>query len=177
MAAKKLNEERDRLAASLPDSGGGYQVSSAFTAPERRRLLGPWSMEEHRVEGLPYIDTFARTAIRGAQLLECVYASIYDFRESLCVKIVRISGLVDLPEGRAEYLYRLSVAISWELGRGFLIVRPELGYQSTSLDGKAAAVKEFSSSGERTRIDYRFEGSSLILEEGADFKRLTRGAE
>jgi hypothetical protein len=188
MAKKKPNEDRDRLAASLaaslPDSGGGYQVSSAFSAPERRRFLGTWAIAEHTVEGRPYVEAFAAHALRGAAqgdgergapaLLDPVYAAVYDFRDSICVKKVQVSGIAELPGGRAEYSYRMSVAISWELGRGFLIVRPELGYQSTSLDGKPAAVKELARSGESARINYRFEGEQLVLEEGSDFKRLTR---
>ena len=181
MAAKKRNKERDRLASSLasslPTTGGGYQISSAFSAPLRRRFLGEWVIGEHTVDGRPFIESFALGALRGAALLEPAYASVYDFREALCVKRVRIGGIVELPEGRVEYLYRLSVAISWELGRGFLTVRPELGYQSTSLDGQPAAVKELPTAGESARIAYRFEGETLVLEEGADLKRLTRRAE
>ena len=181
MAARKRNKERDRLAfslaSSLPDSGGGYEISAAFTAPERRRILGEWTIAEHLVDGVPYIELFSRTAVRDAALLDGVYISIYDFREYVCVKRVRIRGLVELAGGRVEYLYSMSLAISWELGRGYLTVRPELGYQSTSLDGKMAAVKELPSSGERTRVGYRFEGEALVLEDGADFKRLTREAE
>jgi hypothetical protein len=183
MAARKRNKERDRLAtslasslgASLPDSGGSYEVSSAFVLPERRRFLGTWVIAEHTVEGLPYIDSFAASILRGASLAEPSYASLYDFREALCVKRVMIRGLVELPEGRAEFSYRMSAAVSWELERGFLVVRPELAYQSTSLDGKPAAVKELSFSGEPTRLAYRFERGGLLLEEGADLKFLTRG--
>jgi hypothetical protein len=183
MAVRKRNKERDRLAsslvsslgASLPDSGGSYEVSSAFTVPERRRFLGTWAIAEHTVDGQPYIDTFAASVLRGAPLFEPSYASIYDFREAICVKRVMIQGLVELPEGRAEFSYRLSAAVSWELERGFLVVRPELAYQSTSLDGKSAAVRELPSSGERTRIAYRFERGGILLEEGADVKFLTRG--
>jgi hypothetical protein len=185
MAKKKPSDGRDRLmsalASSLPDGGGGYQLSSAFSGPERRRLLGAWTVAEHRVEGRPYIESFAATALRGLALLEPVYASIYDFREALCVKRVMISGLVELPEGRAEYSFRMSMAISWDIGPGCLLVRPELGYQSTSLAGKPAAVKEFGSTasvpGGTSRIGYRFEGEQLLLEEGLDFKRLCREAE
>jgi hypothetical protein len=178
MAAQRRNKERDRLAAyladSLPDSGGGYEVSSAYTAPERKRLLGLWSIEEHLVEGRPYVEIFAERAMKGAGILEPVYASVYDFRDSICVKRVRISGLAELPEGRTEFLYSMSVAISWELGRGVLLVRPELGYQSTSLGGQIAAVKELAASGELSRIAYRLEGGSLFLKEGNDSKRLAR---
>jgi hypothetical protein len=183
MAARKRNKERDRLAsslvsslgASLPDSGGSYEVSSAFLLPERRRFLGAWAIAEHTVDGLPYIDSFAASVLRGAALLEPSYASLYDFREAVCVKRVMIQGLVDLPEGRVSFSYRMSAAVTWELERGLLVVRPELAYQSTSLGGKPASLKELSSSGERTRIAYRFERGGVFLEEGPDLKFLTRG--
>jgi hypothetical protein len=178
MARKKATEDLDKLAASLfaslPDSGGGYEVSSAFAAAERRRFLGAWAISEHTVDGRPYVEAFAASALRGLPLLEPSYASIYDFRDSLCVKKVLISGFIELPEGRAEYAYRMSVAISWVIGRGFLLVRPELGYQTTTLDGKPAAVKELGAAGEEARIGYRFEGKILVLEEGLDMKHLER---
>ena len=180
MAHKKNSEPRAKLmaslSASLPDSGGEYQMSSAFSDTERRRFLGAWSIAEHMVDGLPYLESFAATALRGASLLDPSYDSIYDFRAALCVKRVMIGGFVELPDGRAEYTYRMSMALSWDLGPGFLLVRPELGYQSTSLAGKPAAVKELGSAGESLRIGYRFEGKDLLLEEGLDHKRLSRGA-
>ena len=181
MSAKKgsRTEERDRLAASLASSlggkGGGYQVSSAFSLPERRRFLGLWSVVEHEVEGRDYLDIFAATALRGAALEDPAYICSYDFRDSVCVKRVRIDGAADLGGGKAEFSYRLSIAISWEIGKGVLVVRPELGYQSTSLGGKPAAVGELAAQGEATRIAYRFEDGSLFLEEGGDRKRLVRG--
>jgi hypothetical protein len=178
MAKKKASDERDRLAASLaaslPGSGADYQVSAAFSVPERRRFLGHWSVAEHRVDGKPYLESFAATALRNAALIDPSYESIYDFRESLCVKKVRICGLAELPEGRLEYSYGMSVAISWELGPGFLVVRPELGYQLTSLDGQPAAIRELASFGDRIRIRYRFDGELLVLEEGQDVKQLKR---
>jgi hypothetical protein len=179
MAKRKISEERDRLAASLASSlrgqGGDYQVSSAFSAPERRRFLGLWSIAEHLVEGRDYLEIFAATAIRGAALAEPSYLCSYDFREAVCVKRVRIEGIAELPEGRTQYSYRMSVAISWSIGRGCIFVRPELGYQSTSLGGKSAAVKELAAQGESSRIAYRFQGEDLVLEEGTDLKRLIRG--
>ncbi len=178
MAKKKATGGRDALAASLlaslPDSGGGYEVSSMFSAPERRRILGTWKVTEHRVDGKPFVESFAASALRGVVLADPVYRAVYDFRESLCVKVVEVNGVVDLAEGRTEYAYRMSMAISWELGRGFLNVRPELGYQTTTLGGKPAAVKEFGSTGDGIKISYRFEGGDLILEEGQDSKRLAR---
>jgi hypothetical protein len=188
MGKKRGTIDRDRLIASLaaslpeadpgsgPGPGGGYQMTAAFSDPERRRFLGAWAIAEHRVEGQPYLDNFVATTLRGASLLEGVYASTYEFRESICVKRVMIGGLLELPEGRVEYSYRMSVAISWELGPGFLLVRPELGYQTSSLAGKPAAVKELSSPSADLRINYRFEGKQLLLEEGGDFKRLSREA-
>ncbi len=162
------------LAASLPDAGGAYRLSSASSDAERRRFLGSWTMAEHTVDGLPYVESFAATALRGAALLEPSYASVYEFRDSLCVKRVMIGGFLELDGGRAEYSYRMSVAISWELGPGLLLARPELGYQSTSIDGKPAAVKELGAAAGEMRIGYRFEGAFLVLEEGLDFKRLSR---
>jgi hypothetical protein len=182
MPARKRNKERDRLSsslassfgASLGGSEGGYELSSAYLAPERRRFLGAWSIEEHSVDGRPYIEAFAASASKEGSLLEPSYAAIYDFRDSICVKKVLIGGLLDLSAGRAQYSYRMSVALSWELGRGCMLVRPELGFQSTSLDGRPAAVKELAATGERLRIAYRFEGETLVLEEGTDLKRLVR---
>lgn len=180
MGMKKSTQDRERLAASLaaslPDSGGEYLPSSALSSLERRKLLGLWEVFEHSVGGLAYLESFAAIALRGALLHEPAYAALYDFRDALCVKKVQISGYLDLPEGRSAYAYRMSMAISWELGRGCLFVRPELGYQSTSLGGSPAAVREFGSSGERLRIDYHFEGELLVLEEGEDRKLLKRGS-
>jgi hypothetical protein len=176
---RQISEERERLAASLAASlkgpGGGYQLSSAFSAPERRRFLGLWSIAEHLVEGRDYLEIFAGTALRGAALAEPSYVSSYDFREAVCVKRVRIDGIAELPEGRTPYSYRMSVAASWEIGRGFLLVRAELGYQSTSLGGASAAVKELAAQGAASRVGYRFEDDGLVLEEGSDVKRLIRG--
>ena len=181
MAKNRRPDERDRLAASLaaslPNSGGDYQVSSAFSSSARRRFLGVWSVDEHTVDGLPFVESFAASALRGAVLFDSSYVATYDFREAICVKQLRIDGLIDLVDGRTQYSYRMSVAISWELGRGFLTVRPELGYQTTSLGGKPAAVKEFGSGGEKNRISYRFDSEFLILEEAQDVKRLKRGIE
>jgi len=178
MASKKKVDERSRLmaglAASLPDAGGVYRLSTASSDAERRRFLGSWAMAEHTVDGLPYVESFAATTLRGAVLLEPSYASVYDFRDSLCIKRVIIGGFLELEAGRAEYSYRMSVAISWELGPGLLLARPELGYQTTSIDGRPAAVKELGSSAGELRIGYRFEGDCLVLEEGLDFKRLSR---
>ena len=181
MAKNRIPDERERLAASLaaslPNSGGDYQVSSAFSSSARRRLLGVWTVVEHMVEGQPYIESFTASALHGATLMEPSYVATYDFREAICVKRVQVNGFIDLADGRTEYSYRMSMAISWELGRGSLTVRPELGYQTTSLGGKPAAVKEFGSGGEKSRMQCRFDGEYLILEEDKDVKRLKRGSE
>ena len=181
MAKNRIPDERDRLVASLadslPNSGGDYQVSSAFSSSARRRFLGVWTVVEHTVDGQAFVESFAASALHGATLMEPSYSATYDFREAICVKHMRVNGLIDLEDGRTEYSYRMSVAISWELGRGSLTVRPELGYQTTSLGGKPAAVKEFGSSGEKNRIRCRFDGEFLILEEAQDVKRLKRGIE
>jgi hypothetical protein len=178
MAKKKALPERERLAASLfaslPDAGGNYEVSTAFSAPERRKLLGPWLVAEHQVGGKPYLECFAASSLRGATLLSPSYVAVYDFRDSLCVKKVHIEGQLELRGALTEYSYRMSMAISWQLGRGFILVRPELGYQSTSLGGETVAVKEFDSLGGDMRLTYCFEGESLVLEEGQDRKVLRR---
>lgn len=176
MAVNKGKKEKDRLAASLatnlPDSGGGYMVSAAFLAPEQRRLVGLWSVSDHLVEGRPYLEHFAENALRGAVLVEPVYTAFYEFKPSICVKRVEISGLVEVESGRSDYSFRMSVAISWDLGRGFILVKPELGYQTSSLGGVPAAVRELAASGDESRIAYRFEDGVLVLEEGSDLKRL-----
>lgn len=177
----RARDERERLAvslaAALPDSGGGYELSAAFSSSERKRFLGPWTVAEHTVDGRPYVEDFAASALRGATLIDPAYGALYDFRDAICVKRLRIDGLVETPEGRMEYAYSMGLAISWELGPGCLFARPELGYQATSLGGRPAAVRELAAGGERIRIAYRFEGESLVLEEGGDCKRLERSTE
>ena len=180
MARSDRKEELGRLAASLaaamPDSEGEYRVSSALSDHERRRFLGVWTVSEHTVDGRPYVERFAASALRGAELRDPSYGAVYDFRGSLCVKRVRIDGIVDMPEGRVRFAYSMGVAISWELGPGCLYAKSEMGYQATSLGGVPAAVKELATSGGASRIAYRFEGETLVLEEGTDIKRLGRGA-
>lgn len=180
MAKKDRKEGLDRLAASIaaamPDSEGEYRVSEALAEHERRRFLGIWQVSEHTVDGRPYVERFAASALRGVDLREPAYAAVYDFREALCLKRVRIGGRVDAEGGPVGYAYSMGVAISWELGPGCIYVRPELGYQASSLGGDPAAVRELGASGEAARIAYRFEGEHLFLEEGADLKRLERSA-
>ncbi len=184
MAARKRSKDRERMAAeiasslaALPEGEGGYELSAAFSTPERRRISGLWTVVEHRAGGRPYVEAFAEKALRGAPLRGASYACAFDFRESVCVKRARISGIAELPDGPVDYLFAMSVAISWELGRGCLLVRPEMGYQTTSLGGAPAAVKELAASGALSRVAYRFEEGRLVLEEEDDLKLLERPSE
>ena len=186
MAARKGNKDRERIAsevgaslAELQDSGADYGLSSAFSEPERRRLLGPWEVLDHSVGGKPYVEDFARRFLPGGTLRDPSYECAYDFCGGICVKRLRVSGVAELPDGPAEYLCATGLALSWELGRGCILARAELGYRSVYLDGAPASVQELSLPGSVCRISYRLEGGLLVLEEGDDAKRLGRpsGAE
>jgi hypothetical protein len=179
--AKKTTEamERERIAASiakdLPPDGGSYSLSSATAAPLRRALRGAWGVVFHEVQGEPFVDRFAARGLKGIALGDLSYVAVYDFKESLCVKRVDIDGVAELEDGGASYRYRQRLALSWDLeGPERLRVRPELGYQHTSLDEVPAAVKELEEAGSDLVILFRFEGDELVLEEGDDVKRLRR---
>lgn len=179
MASKKPDKPESRispaLARALGSGDGAYELSSAFSGPELRRLHGDWEVVEHRVEGRPYLEAFRARTIKALILEAARYEALYSFKEALCVKRVSIEGPLDLPEGELAYRYHMGMALSWGiLPGGFLRVRPELGYHSSFLGDSPAAAGELAVSGQDIVIRYRFEADDLVLEEGSDFKRLRR---
>jgi len=179
--ARKTNEalERERIAESiandLPSDAGGYSLSSATSVPLRRALRGAWGVVLHEVGGEPFVDRVAARGLKGAALVDVAYSARYDFKESVCLKRVDIDGRAELPEGDVAYGFRQRLALSWDLeGPERLRVRPEMGYQYTSLDEAPAAVKEMEAAGDELVILFRIEGDELVLEEGDDVKRLRR---
>ena len=172
-------EDLLRVAGSLSSRAeargpGSYEISAALAMPSRRKLIGLWRVEEHLIADRPYLEVFVAQQLRGMRLLEGLYAASYEFREFLCIKKVSIDGLLPSEGGDVNYEYRLTVALSWRPGQGkSLIVRPEIGYQMTTLGGKPLACKDLPASGEEQRLSWRMEGKDLILEEGDD-KRLLR---
>ncbi|MCP5454106.1 MAG: hypothetical protein H7A27_09025 [Spirochaetaceae bacterium] len=179
--AKKTNEalERERMAESiamkLPADSGGYSLSAATAGPLRRALRGVWAVAFHEVGGEPFVDRVAARSLKGAALADIAYRALYDFKDSFCVKRVDIDGTAELPGGGVPYGFRQRLTLSWDLeGAERLRVRPEMGYQCTSLDGAPAAVKELEPGSDDQLILFRFEGDELVLEEGDDVKRLRR---
>lgn len=154
---------------------GSYEISAALAMPSRRKLIGFWEVAEHLVGELPFLEVFVNQQLKGVEFSDGLYRASYEFRENLCIKRVSIDGLLSADEGQLHYEYRLTVGLSWRPGQGkTLVVRPEVGYQMTMLDGKAAACKDLPASGEEQRISWRFEGKDLILEEGEDRKLLRK---
>lgn len=178
--SKALDRERERLAASLAgvipdDAEGGYEVSTAFAAPIVKRFLGAWAVREHSVEGEEWLSRFVRETLRGAALEDGLYRATYEFRPGLCVKRVSVEGRLALEGGSAAWAYRMTMALGWEPGpSGQIRVRPEIGYQLTTLDGQAVVCKDLERSGSEMRIRYAFGPEGLVLEEGTDRKLLGR---
>jgi len=174
------SEDLSRAAASLrsrPEAAGksDYEISTALAMPSRRRLMGRWEVQEHLVGGRPFLELFVSQQLKGAGLVDGLYAASYEFRENICIKKVSIDGLLPSSEGEIVYEYRLAVALSWRPGRGkSLIVTPEIGYQMSMLDGKPAACKDLPTSGEEQCLSWRYEGKDLVLEEGEDRKLLRK---
>ncbi|MEI6387128.1 MAG: hypothetical protein WCQ50_10855 [Spirochaetota bacterium] len=154
---------------------GGYEISTAFVAPARKKLLGLWMIHEHIIGGITYLDHFVRQQLKGAELGEGSCRASYEFKEAICIKKVAIEGLLATEGGNLRYEYRTAVALSWRPGPGkVIIVQPEIGYMMSSLDGNPAVCKDLPGSGEELRISYRFEGKDLVLEEGNDHRLLRR---
>ena len=177
--AKKTGEPSREITERLQPAGsprrGSYHLSAATAEPLRRKLRGRWMVVEHTLGGESYLARFVARSLKGLELLRAEYRAEYDFKDALCLKRVEISGALGEGEEETSYRYRLSVALSWDLdGNGSLTIRPELGYQSTEIGGEAAAVKELDDAGEDVLVAFRFEGSSLLLEEGDDRKVLER---
>lgn len=173
-------DKRGRLAASLAaklpfDDGGGYEYSAAFTPSLVKRFLGDWILETHEVDGVPWIEGYAESALGGADFQEPVYYAGYSFDEKVCVKKVLVRGRLGLDEGHADYEYRMSVVLEWEpLAGGELRAMPVLGYQLTSLDGVIASVKEFGGNASEIVLKASFEQGYLVLAEGPDRKVLRK---
>jgi hypothetical protein len=178
----KRSEKRDvreRITQKLGDSaqgpGAGYSVSTAVSEPLKRKLRGRWMIREHLVGEEEYLARFVSRALRGMEIEGGEYTAEYEFRESICLKRVEIRATILGEEANSEYYYRLRVASIWDLeGAGFLSIRPEMGYQCTELGGEPAAVKDLDEPPEPVIVAFRFEGDSLVLEEGDDYKRLER---
>lgn len=174
------SDKRDRLAASLAaklpfEEGVGYELSAAFAPAQLRRYLGEWAVEEHTVDGEPWLDRYAAERLGGAELSDAQYLASYEFGERICVKRVSVKGILALEAGPALYEYRLSLALEWSPGSaGELRARPALGYQLSSLDGAVSSVREFGGRGADIVLRSRFEDGDLILEEGGDYKRLRK---
>jgi hypothetical protein len=179
--AKKNSEamERQRMAASiaqdLPPDGGGYSLSSATADPLRKAIKGCWEVCQHDLSGESFLERFIARTLKGVDLLDAQYQAEYEFKENLCIKRVEIAGNADLPDGAVPYLYRQRLALSWELeGTERLRVRPEIGYQTSSLDGVTAGVKDLDVAGDDMVIVFNVSGNEMVLEEGDDLKRLRR---
>jgi hypothetical protein len=161
------------------DGAGGYEVSEAYAAPERRRLQGVWTVVEHRVLGAgceeDYLESFGTRSLKGRSLRDASYDSSYSFSPGICVKHQAVEGRIDLGEGEAAYAWRIGAALAWEVGPcGTLRVRPALAYMATFLDGAPTAMRELPPEAGAFVIHYRFEGEDLVLEEEGERKRLRR---
>ncbi len=179
MAARKDEPSaRERLAssiaASLPAEGGSYEISSMFSERTKRRILGSWEVFEHTVGGIPFLDAFMLKTLRGRELLDPVYSAIYEFKEGLCLKKVLIEGFLEQAEGEIPFRYVLNISLSWELEPEGIRVRPEMGYQYTSLDDEPAAIRELPRSLQWMRIALSATGDTMQLTEGEDLKKLAR---
>ena len=137
--------------------------------------MGYWLVVEHLISGQPFMEKFRLSQLKGAEFSDSLCEASYEFKEFLCVKNVRVEGTLEMDSSNVSYSYRLAVALSWRPGPGkSIVVRPEIGYQMTSLGGEPAACRDLPGSGEELRITYRFEGKDLVLEEGEDRRLLRR---
>ena len=181
MGARKTGaDEALRIGKAIEAQGdlglaGSYEVSSAFAAPARKKLMGLWIVEEHLIGGIPFIERFQAQQLKGARLSDALFKASYEFREYLCIKRVEVEGVLATEEGDLPYEYRLSLALSWRPGVGkSLIVKPEIGYQVTRLEGSPLSFRELLDSGKESALEYRFDGKDLVLEEGEDRRLLRR---
>lgn len=179
--ARKSTEslERERIAEAiardLPPDAGGYALSSATAIPLKRALRGVWAVVAHEVDGEPYIERIATRSLKGAELGDIRYSAQYEFKEALCLKRVDIEGVATLEDGDIRYDFCQRQALSWDLeGPERLRVRPEMGYQYSSLNGEPAAVRDMETTGDDLVILFRIEAGELVLTEGNDVKRLRR---
>jgi len=170
------NETRERLNSLVEGSSrGGYTLSAATAEPLKRRLRGLWEVREHTLGGDNYLSRFVARSLKGVRMANAEYRAEYEFRESICLKRVEILGSIPAGTEDAEYRYRLRVASTWDLdGPGLLAIRAELGYQCTELGGTTAIVKDLDDPPAPVSVSFRFDGDTLVLEEGDDIKRLER---
>ncbi len=178
--AEKSKEQslRERLASSiaaaLPDEGGSYEISSMFTEKNRKKILGSWEVTEHTVGGIPFLDAFILKTLKGMELISPLYSSVYEFKESICIKKNTVAGILNHPNGEMMFKYVLNVSLTWQLEPGGIRVRPELGYQYSSLEDEPAAVRELPHTDTWIRILLSVNKNTMEMKEGEDVKRLTK---
>ncbi len=173
---RKLDEITGHISKSIEKSegSGGYAYSSSLTTPRARQIAGLWKVIEHVDDGVPYAEAFARSTFRGAEHSPLSYDATYEFSGNTCVKRVMLHGTV-LSDGRnADFEYRMSAVLTWEIGPDVISARPILGYQITSIDGAPASVRELPNAVAGIIIQYALDGDALTLTDGSDVKRLAR---
>jgi len=176
----KLSEMTDMIAGSLdfskPETPSNYEYSASYFSSKEKQILGSWKVLDHDVDGVPYPEVFCAGTFRDIRTENVSYEATYEFSQNICVKRVLIYGSLDISDKQTGFDFRMSVALSWDLKGGTLNVRPVLGYQYTSIDGKPAAVKELPPTDASIHLNFRFEDENLILEDGVDIKKLGRAA-
>jgi len=179
-AKDKLSEMTDMIAGSLdfstPDNPSNYEYSASYFSSKEKQILGSWKVLDHAVDGVPYPAVFCASTFRDINTENVSYEATYEFSLNICVKRVLIYGNLDVSKNQTGFDFRMSVALSWDMKGGTLNVRPVLGYQYTSIDGKPAAVKELPPTDACIHLNFRFEGDYLMLEDGLDVKKLGRAA-
>ncbi len=173
---RKLDEITGHISKAIEktEGSGDYAYSSSLTTPRARQLSGLWTVIEHVDDGVPFADSFARSTFRGAEHGPLSYDATYEFTGNLCVKRVMIHGTIATDGKKADFEYRMSAVLTWEIGPDVISARPVLGYQITSIDGVPASVRELPNSVAGIIIQYALDGDSLTLTDGTDVKRLSR---
>lgn len=173
---RKLDEITGHISKAMErnEGSGGYAYSSSLTTPRAKQLCGLWRVIEHADDGVPYAEVFARSTFRGAEHGPLDYDASYEFTGNLCVKRVMLHGTVSSEGRNADFEYRMSAVLTWEIGPDVISARPVLGYQITSIDGVPSSVRELPNSVAGIIIQYELDGDSLTLVDGTDVKRLAR---
>jgi len=176
----KLSEMTDLIAGSLDfsnaENSSNYEYSAAYFTSKEKQIIGLWKVIEHTVDGVPYSEVFCANTFRDINAENVGYEATYEFSQNLCVKRVLLYGDLDISGKKTSFDFRMNVALAWELKPGALSVRPVLGYQYTSIDGKPAAVKDLPPTDAWISMPFRFEEEFMILEDGNDVKKLGRAA-
>jgi hypothetical protein len=179
-AKDKLSEMTNMISGSMDpsatESQSKYEYSASYSASKEKRILGSWTVLDHAVDGVPYPEVFCAGTFRDIETENVHYEATYEFSTNICVKRVLVYGNLVVPDKQTSFDFRMSMALSWDLKGGTLNVRPVLGYQYTSLDGKPAAVKELPPTDSWIRLNFRFDEDFLTLEDGLDVKKLGRSA-